>query len=270
MQPNELIIVDSSDEPLKNDTAFLDYFNKVQFPNTTLVYQHTQPGLTYQRNIGARLAKGDILYYFDDDAELFPQYLSQMQKVFATQPEFAGGMGSVQNMHEKKNDFYRFLRLFFLLPRDHSKGRFTASGMPTHTYGTHQFRTVEVLGGCNMAFRASVFKKHMFDEKLTRYAYMEDCDMARRVSYDAPLFFNPYAPLYHHASPLARDRVVDNRAMFIKNYSYLFFKNFYPRNRLKVCAYLWSVCGLFVEAVAIRNMDYVKGYCKGLWEFIKR
>lgn len=264
---DELIVVDSSDTPLQRNTEFLASFNTQKFPHTKLVYQHTSPGLTYQRNVGISLATGDVLYFFDDDTELMPDYLHKMQIIFALHPQYAGGMGAVLDVPPKQNNFDRGLRALFLLQRDHASGKFTASGMPTHAYGVQHFMPVQVLGGCNMAFRASVLKTHKFDEKLRRYAYMEDCDISRRVSYEAPLFYNPAAQLYHYASPLARDRVLDNRAMYIKNYSYLFFKNFYPRNRLKIFAYAWSVVGLFVQAVAIRNTDYLKGYCKGLWQF---
>ena len=126
------------------------------------------------------------------------------------------------------------------------------------------FKDVQVLGGCCMAYRSWVFKKHLFDEALERYAYMEDCDFSRRVSYDYPLFFNPEAKLRHLGSPVARDKVIDNRAMYIKNYRYLFFKNFYPKNKWKIVAYWWSIVGLFVQALVMWNMDYIKGYWKGL------
>ena len=85
-----------------------------------------------------------------------------------------------------------------------------------------------------MAFRKEILERHQFDERFHGYAYMEDGDIARRISYYKPLFFNPRAKLQHLESPAARDRVVDNSAMFVYNYRYLFFKNFYQCNRLKV------------------------------------
>ena len=93
---------------------------------------------------------------------------------------------------------------------------------------------------------------------------MEDCDFSRRVSYKYPLFFNSSAYLCHYASPVARDAVEKNRAMYIHNYTYLFFKNVYPHNRIKLVCYLWSVLGLFVEALLLRNYQYIQGYVRGL------
>lgn len=268
---DQLIVVDSSSQPINEINNFLEVFNEKKFPRTQLIYKHTSPGLPYQRNVGISLATKDILYFFDDDTILEPNYLQEMNAVFSAYPEYAGGMGTVSNTPPKQDNIFRFARnivhSIFLLQSNYSSGKFKASGIPTHAYGTTDFKKVEVLGGCCMAFRSSALEKHKFDEALNGYAFMEDCDISRRVSYDAPLFYNPKARLLHLESPLARDRIVDNRAMYMKNYSYLFFKNFYPRNKLKVVAYGWSVIGLFVEAILMLKKDYIKGYCKGLKEY---
>jgi len=263
-QPTEIIIVDSSDERLSESAQFQAAFHKNNFPSTKLIYQHTTPGLTRQRNVGIKLAHGDVLYFFDDDVELEPEYLEAMNRVFATKPEYVGGMGSVTNLSAPASKKYRLFRKMFLLQRDYSHGFFTWSGMPTHAYGTKVFKQVQVLGGCCMAFRKSALQKHQFDESLGAYAYMEDCDISKRVSDCGPLFFNPDARLKHFHSSIARDRVVENRAMYIKNYSYLFFKNFYPQNRFKVFGYAWSLAGLFLEAILFGKKDELRGYCRGL------
>lgn len=267
VQPDELIIVDSSDQKLVDDERFTKKFSTDFYSGTKLIYKHTSPGLTYQRNIGVSLASAEIFYFFDDDTILEATYIEQMNKVFAENPEYAGGMGSVRGVTPKKTTIDSVIRNIFLLQRDHASGNFTLSGMPTHPYGTATFKMVQVLGGCCMAYRSWVFKEQLFDEKLARYCYMEDCDFSRRVSYTYPLFFNPSANLEHRHSPLARDKVQDNRAMYIKNYSYLFFKNFYPHNKFKIFAYWWSVLGLFVQAILVRDKAYIRGYLKGLYQY---
>ncbi len=97
-EPKELIIVDSSDTPLQNEKRFLDHFNTLCFPHTELKYVHTSPGLTRQRNIGVKQARGDILYFFDDDVVLEKEYLSSMQKIFNAKPAYGGGMGTITNI----------------------------------------------------------------------------------------------------------------------------------------------------------------------------
>lgn len=264
VQPDELIIVDSGDKQLMQQQVFKNIYNNNLFPKTTLLYKHTLSGLPYQRNVGVSCATGDIIYFFDDDVVLKNNYIEQMNKIFLENPQYGGGMGSIINMprHEKKR--YFLFRTAFLLQKNFASGRFTWSGMPTHVYGTNKFKKVEVLGGCCMAYRRAVFFKYMFDEKLSGYAYMEDCDFSCRVSYDFPLFYNPIAQLYHNTSPTNRLKIVTNRAMFIRNYSYLFFKNFYSRNKLKIVFYWWSILGLFLEALLRRQSDHIKGYLQGL------
>jgi GT2 family glycosyltransferase len=268
---NQLIVIDSSTQPINEIETFNEIFNEINFPKTQLIYIHTSPGLPYQRNVGISHVTKDIIYFFDDDTILESNYLQVMNAIFAAHPEYAGGMGTVTNTPPKQDNVFRLARnivhSIFLLQSNYSSGNFKISGIPTHAYGTEKFKNVEVLGGCCMAFRASALAKHKFDESLGGYAFMEDCDISRRVSYDAPLFYNPRARLQHLESPLARDRVLDNRAMYMKNYSYLFFKNFYPRNKLKIIAYGWSVIGLFVEAVLMLKKDYIKGYYKGLKQY---
>ena len=141
--------------------------------------------------------------------------------------------------------------------------------MPTHPYGINTFKQVEVLNGC-AAYRKDILQKHRFDEQLDGYAYMEDCDMSRRVSYEVSLFFNPAAKLYHYNSPENRDHVIKNRAMYIHNYSYLFFKNFYSRNKFKLLAYYWSVLGLCIEAIILGKREWLRGYIYGLRRFYTR
>lgn len=263
--PDEIIIVDSSDTPIEQNQTFNTMFNTKIFTQSKLIYKHTAKGLTYQRNIGTKLASKDIIYFFDDDVILENDYIEQMNLTFAQHPNYAGGMGSVTNIPPKKNNAHRFLRHLFLLQRLYSSGKFTLSGQPTHAYGQVQFKTVEVLGGCCMAYRKHVFDKHTFDEQLTRYAYMEDCDFSYRVSRDAPLFYNPMARMQHMQSPLDRDKAIDNRAMYMRNYKYLFFKNIYPQNKLKIIPFFWSILGLFFDALLYRKHMFIRGYIKGLY-----
>ena len=131
----ELIFVDSSTEPLEAVPAFQELFNSQNFSQTHLVYLHTEPGLTFQRNRGIEQATGDIIFFFDDDVTLEKNYLETMRQTYEQHADFAGGMGTVTNLKAYSFNAYRIFRLLFLLDRNHATGNFTLSGMPTHTYG---------------------------------------------------------------------------------------------------------------------------------------
>jgi len=264
--PNEIIIIDSSNTPIIYEHKFQNMTTQLNKSNITLIYKHTEPGAAYQRNIGIALASGDVFYFFDDDVVLKNDYIFQLQKTLELYPEYFGGMGMI-NGNYTHFSINRLLRIIFFMQRCNASGKFTCSGMPTHPYGKKSFREVAVLCGC-ACYRAQVFKKHLFDEKLGRYSYMEDCDLSKRVSQSHKLFYNPDAQLDHLQSPLNRDSITRNRAIFIRNYSYLFFKNFYPENRFRIFGYCWTITGLFIEAlVLIRSTDYLRGYIRGLQEY---
>lgn len=271
--PNELIIVDSSDIPLIAQEQFTSFFTHENYPHTKLFYRHTRVGLTHQRNIGIDLAHSDIIYFFDDDTVLEHNYLKEMQRIFAGHPKYAGGTGYITNISPYKQTFRYFVRTFFLIQRNYTLGHFTSSGMPTHAYGTDQFKEVQTMSGCCSAYRSCIFTKHRFDENLKRYAYMEDCDLSKRVSNHHKLFYNPFARIAHNQSPLSRERLIDFRAMFSNYYTYLFFKNFYPENKIRIIAYLWSMLGLLIEAlystVTQRNTAYIRGYWQGIYSYIR-
>ena len=260
--PSEYIIVDSSDTPLNQNEGFVATINHANVP---VVYLHTSPGLTKQRNAGVKAATSDILYFFDDDVILYPDYLQVMNETFLNYPEYHGGMGTIENARRRRG---HFLRRLFMLQRNDGNGRFQPSGLPTHPYGRSEFLEVEILAGGLTGYRATVFDEFRFDEMMTGYAYMEDLDFSRRVSRKYKLFYNPKASLIHNHVASVRDDVVTNRKMYIRNHTYLFFKNFYPYRRLYIVAYLWSIIGLFILAAAKLGLREMYGYLLGLKEII--
>ena len=265
--PDELIIVDSSEKKLTDHKKFLEVFAEKNFCNTKLVYTHTtKPGAARQRNIGARMSSEDLFYFFDDDTVLRPNYLEVMNSILRQRHDYAGGMATLEGVQPKRKSIDRFIKSIFCLQKDNAAGMFTMSGMPTHPYGLKKFMEVQVLGGC-CVYRSSVFKKYWFDEKLGRYSYMEDCDLSFRVSRKHKLFFNPATQLEHRHSPRARDTTEEISVVLMRNYSYLFFKNFYSRRRLKIIFYFWTVYGLFFQALFTKNKAALKGYWRGLKKY---
>lgn len=269
VQPDEIIVVDSSDLKLIDDPEFQKKFNSSFFGNSQLVYKYSeQRGAALQRNIGITLSNYELIHFIDDDMFLDQNYLQELNSTFIKNPEFVGGMGNIENIETvKKFSLHRIFRKLFLLQRNFAYGDFTYSGMPTHLYGNNiEFNKVKVLCG-TVTYRRAVVSKFLFDEKLGAYSYMEDCDLSKRVSDQYELFFNSKAKSNHLVSKNNRMDVVQNRRIFIRNYSYLFFKNFYSQNRLKVFAYMWSVIGLFLEALILKKPDHLKGYLLGLKDY---
>lgn len=260
----QLIIVDSSDQPLNSLSKFVDVFNRKNFSSTNLVYLHTRPGLTFQRNRGVACAEADVVFFFDDDVVLPPQYIAYLMETFQANPDYGGGMGTIANIHSGLERPSDYLRRFFLLTHSGGDGRMQRSGLPAHSHGKLDFMEVEVLSGA-AAYRSRVFDDFTFDENLTGYAYMEDVDFSYRVSRRYKLFYDPRAVLEHHHSPLARDKITANRRMFLVNHNYLFFKNIYPNCRWCILYYIWSILGLFLLALLGRHWEALFGYGQGVY-----
>ncbi len=265
----QLIIVDSSDRPLNSMAEFTDVFTAERFPDTDLIYLHTQPGLTFQRNQGITCAKADVVFFFDDDTVLSPRYIEYLVERFKIHPEYGGGMGAIAGIRAIQRRPSDYLRRFFLLTRSAAEGRMQESGLPAHSHGRSEFMDVEILSGGLTAYRSCVFEEFTFDETVTGYAYMEDVDFSYRVSRRYKLFYDPRAIVEHRHTAIGRDEIVANRKMFLMNHHYFFFKNIYPGHHWYIIHYIWSVIGLFVIALLAKRWQSLLGYCQGVLEIMK-
>lgn len=270
--PKEIIMVDDSDNAeIENLVGHRKYEFKEKDILLRYIRNEKQRSSAIARNIGIENATGDILYFFDDDVILEPDFLQTMNKTFIDNPVYMGGMGTILGlpMLSVTGRLINLFRRFFLLQHDYGNGKFQKSGFPRHPYGTSNFKEVEVLGGCVMAYRTDILKEFKFDEKLTGYSYLEDVDLSRRVSYKYKLFYNPAAELEHrHGS--GRGNIRDRKKMYMVNHRYFFFKNFYSRNKMFVVAHWWSILGLIVYSLIFESKEVTKGYFDGLREFKKR
>ena len=259
----QLIIVDSSDSPLTSLNEFANAFQADRFPTADLTYLHTTPGLAFQRNRGLENAAADVIFFFDDDVVLSPNYVEIMLATFEAHPEYGGGMGQlVRGQITRRPADY--LRGIFLLTHFAATGTMQRSGMPTYPHGRSEFMEVEILSGAAMAYRAKVTKAMRFDERLTGYAYMEDVDFSYRASRQFRLFYQPEAHVEHHHVASGRSSSLETRRMLLANHSYLFFKSLYPQNHWWVICYAWAVVGLIVLAALARQWDDLRGYVMGV------
>lgn len=277
--PDEIIIIDSSSKSLRSNINFNNVFNSKTFTQVNLIYQKAIPGTSTQRNIGIKLATKDLIFFLDDDSTIEPNYIQELSETFIKQPNFIGGMCDYKKngknipfwlkLIKKSIQLQPIIKKLFFLQHDYGSGKISTSGFARHPYGTNKFKAVKALGGC-CVYRKEALEKFNFDqnlEKLGPYAYMEDFDLSYRIGQKHQLFFIPAKLISHNMSPINRTNIEQNRLNYIYNYSYLFFKNIYPKNKLKIIFYWWSIFGLFIEAITLLKKDYIKGYAKGLYLF---
>jgi GT2 family glycosyltransferase len=271
--PHELIIVDAGEIPVPE--LFFGPFNKI----LDIHYISAKVGLTQARNIGIHESRGDLILFLDDDTELEPDYMENLIAVFSCDRDhrIGGVSGKIIDPQEvEKPPFFlkikrsgrNILGRLFFLPCE-NEGNFQPAGFPTFPPGSAQeCMHVECLFGANMAFRREVVVKYPFDETLDGYCFMEDDDIAYRVSREYVNIFTPHARVMHFESPVSRDREFSRKKMLVKNYQYLFQKNI-PYTVTRAVAFWWSLIGLFLIEILVRNPEGIKGLFAGIKE-IKR
>ena len=266
--PFEVVIVDAGDIP--DPELFFQPFRKF----LTIRYIRAQVGLTCARNTGARESKGELILFLDDDTELEPDYLEKIMEVFSrdTGHRVGGVSGKIISLREGYDiPLSGKIRLagkkiignLFFLPVE-KNGCFHPGGFPTYPPSvTRDIIPVQCLYGANMAFRHEVLDRYPFDETLEGYCFMEDDDIAYRISREYVNMYTPCARLRHFESPVSRDQDFFRKKMLIKNYHYLFRKNI-PRSITRTVIFWWSVLGLVITDFLTGNPEGIKGLFAGI------
>ena len=262
--PNEIIVVDSSaNDKVKNEMAKSDY------PKTNVIYIHSSPGLTLQRNIGVKAASGDLIAFLDDDIVLDPDYFEHLLPAFANDKEnrVGGVTGRITNELRDRRSLFSFVRFltFFSYP---SYGQVRVSGFHTEYNGYEKPLKVEWLPGV-VVYRKEVFNEFSFDENLRGYAYNEDLDFSYRVSRKYECLYIPSAKMVHNKS---QSRLSSNVATaLVVNNNYLLHKNILPGKNLAMkfvhlfTFYIAIFSFLFFMLITCRFTTF-KGGLRGLRE----
>ena len=181
--PNyELIVVDQSSKHTEETKKFFEE-NKKKF---ILIHSDTI-GTSHAKNIGATSAKGELLFFCDDDILPYDDdLLSHHAKQFENKN--VGGVGGrviVKDSSMSKNKKH----IAYV----------SKSGVFYDNFSLKEPGEIDTVHGCNMSFRKEIFEKvHGFDEAFIGNAFREESDLSfrvRRLGYS--LMFEPKAVVLH-------------------------------------------------------------------------
>jgi GT2 family glycosyltransferase len=129
-----------------------EYAEQDRITNLQVVLNE-RPGLSQSRNLGARLARGEIVAFTDDDALARDDWIEEIVKVFLRYPDAIGVAGLAQPLWQDASMDW-FPEEFFWI---------VSCPVPAWT-GVSQVQEVRNAWGINMAFRKEALEAVQFSE----------------------------------------------------------------------------------------------------------
>jgi glycosyltransferase involved in cell wall biosynthesis len=251
-KPMEIIIVDDTPNPSIKLTC--EHYEKAFQEIGVHLFYFKNPeerSISIARNLGARMAKGDIVQFVDSDVILTPNYLQEIHKTFEKHSEALGVSGRIVLNYPtltgvRENLFQAVPRLFFLghYARNSCKHFEVPVGL------TKEIRC-EWFDGADMAFRRGVFSEFQFDENLVKYSWMECWLFAGQIdkAYPNRLILTPEAKCYHEASSEGRMEESEIKRHILRCRKYILTKLFGWRGLLM---FGWQNLGILVLKLVSR------------------
>ena len=228
-------------------------------PPNVRILRHPVRSLTEARNRGIGRARGDLLFFVDDDTVLPPDYVEAALAAFAAHPEVVGLTGPVAapgppppRIFATARRGLRRIVYALLLVSSVRRNRVLRSGSNSEARGAaaHAPHEVQWVQGCHCAFRRRVFDGGLrFPEDFIRWGFGEDVVLSFRAYRrfgPGSLRFVPGFRLTHLASPevsLTPDAVV--RMMVV--YRFLFwYREVYRGSWRNLACYLLGQPGFLL------------------------
>jgi len=276
-KPAELIIVDDgylAEPPLQKECTE----KGIRY----LYLKKEKPGLTASRNVGAKVAQGDIIFYFDDDVILSSGYIAEVLKVYEEdETKSLGGVEGVMSNVKPLTASQHFRKIFHMifLTVGLKEGKVLPSGFVTD-FGTKgvllgKVQEVDFFHGYAMSFRKEVFQEFSFDEKkYQRYGLGEDQDFSYRVSKKYKLVVTPRARLLHLESEKMRpDQERIGRNLMI--HRFIFFRDQVKKGCWHWFLFCYALMGfVFLRVILIplsldkEKLCRAKGFLKGVHDIL--
>lgn len=230
----EVIIVDNGSDNLPK-------FEYKNLPKTHFVFLEKNYGPCIARNRGAKLAKGEFLFFLDSDAILSRRAIRRIENRFRSEDTLALVGCRVEHKFERKLDQWIYAE-----ERTRKKQEFD----------TYSF------SACGAAIRRSVFEKiGGFNEKI--FIYNEEVDLSYRIIREGyRVSYDSQAVVYHFPSNSGRET---NKLLWqgmIRHWIWIFF-SFYPKREAYKRSILYSFIYL-IKGVYLRIPFFiVRGILEG-------
>jgi GT2 family glycosyltransferase len=181
-KPNQVVVVNGGDE--RATMVVKSFTEHAAGVNIDLrLVQTANKNLAASRNVGLPYCDGDVIAWTDDDAQVFPDWVTQMKRAHREHPEIGAAGGVVVGMNTDS-----------LIGRIADKTTFAYYDTP---------RYVRFVAGVNASFKREVILQlGALDETLSRG---EDVDYTWRVlKHGYKILYDPAIRVYHYHRPTLR------------------------------------------------------------------
>ena len=244
-QPVRVIVVDASDDHPQLRANILAHRDAAI---EWIFLRSDVKSSAYQRNLGLREVKNEVVLIPDDDSMLHPQAAAEMMAGYRADrvglvagiggirvgiSPLAGGTNEVQRTRAFKDGVQPFRnRLESLLAPEPFKtfpqSLWRHRSIPSWVDG-RRFRLVESIGGYRLSLRSDLAKEHQFDETLglgIGYSLHEDMEFSIRLQKLGYLLVGAHnAQIFHDVHPGKRANGFNYGFCWIMNYVYACRKN---------------------------------------------
>lgn len=243
--PEKLIVIDSSDDhpPVVEAVKTAVGDRKVD-----LVIEHTEKGLTRQRNRGLTHVTSKIVFFPDDDAVFFPGTSEAIMNIYERDTEGAisainpaaalepppGVLGAAEYEMTKAHQRHaltvaprtRIARNLNMLSPRYFIGRKLLTRAPEITWLREMDALpVEWMTGYRMTFRTSAIRDQGFEPVFGGYSLFEDTDASWIAWRKGVVVGANRGRIYHHRFPSGRADRYGLGAMGLANLAYLMAKH---------------------------------------------
>jgi GT2 family glycosyltransferase len=184
-KPDQVVVVNGGDE--RADAIVESSEQRAQSEGQGIeikLVKTVNKNLAASRNVGLPHCDGDIIAMTDDDAEVFPDWVSEMKRLHLEHPEAGAVGGPVIGAHSDQSFISRLA------------DRVTFGSYPTARY-------VRTLPGVNISYkRGAVEGVGLQDETLFRGEDVDYNWRVKKLGYE--IYYDPAVKVLHHHRPTLR------------------------------------------------------------------
>ena len=261
----EIIVVD--DKSTDNTPSIINQY-KVRY-----IRNKKNLGQSSAQNIGAKIAKGNILVFIDDDCIPDKYWLEHIAKAFKISKNTAVVGGKIVNLGKTKFNIHLLPFWPYINYWLNNTGKIISFGIITTNFGSNLPQFVDWISCGNMAIKKEVFTKvGGFDKNFIGNSAFADPDICSRINdLGYKIYYQPLSICVHKPSLLNRKTPGEIRFYNKSNEMYFQIKRLNLEKPFNlILFFVYHIWDFTIETVGLLKSKYCIYNLKGKIDGLKR